>query len=555
MTKATILLAMFFLVVLPIDAQQADFPKLTGPYLGQKPPGLTAETFAPGIISTEGSNEFCASFSPDGRGFYFNRGMTIMVCRQKNDGWTAPKPASFNENHRGHEAHLAFDNTRMFFGGSRPPQPYGIWLTERTSGGWSEPRRLWDGMYLTSAKNGNVYFGAEFPPPAHIVMTRLTDTGYIGPGKQEIRLADSRPEQPSIFHPAIAPDESYILFDDNKGLYVSFREADGSWADALSLNKLLKEETATIPAVSPDGKYLFYSSRGNLHWVSTKILERLKPRMEATDASATIRGDPMKKPEINENVVLTILYDNRSLNSAIAADHGFSCLLESGDRSCLFDAGRVSDTFMANAAKLGVDYSKIEQVFISHIHDDHMGGLFAVLARCNKPALFLPFSYPRQRGEPLGEQADRDFMSLVDRLKPLVSGIVQRKEGGKVGDRYYSTGIIDDQSYEQALIVPTSKGLIVITGCAHPGILEIVGRAKELMKQDVYLVLGGFHLVSSNSAESTNIAHALRKLTKFVGPCHCTGERAQQIFRDVFGEDYIDVRAGLKLTLGEGKLK
>ncbi|MDH4272297.1 MAG: hypothetical protein OEW18_10040 [Candidatus Aminicenantes bacterium] len=251
---------------------------LRGPYLGQEPPGEEPRLFAPGLVSVLGINDYCASFSPDGKEFYFSRGQTILVCRLEQEGWTAPEPAAFSRGFRCHEAHLAFDNQRLFFGGSRPPQPYGIWLTERTAAGWSEPRRMWDGMYATSSKNGNIYFGVESPSPARIVRTRLVDGRYTEPVALDLEFADSFPKIPSIFHPGISPDEMFIVFDDNSTLDVSFRESDGSWGAAVSLGEILGERMATIPSVSPDGKYLFYASHYDLHWVSTKILEKLRPR-------------------------------------------------------------------------------------------------------------------------------------------------------------------------------------------------------------------------------------------------------------------------------------
>jgi 7,8-dihydropterin-6-yl-methyl-4-(beta-D-ribofuranosyl)aminobenzene 5'-phosphate synthase len=540
---------------------------LRGPYLGQEPPGETSKVFAPGIVSVLGNNDFCASFSPDGKEFYFNRGMTIMVCRLEKDGWTAPEPAAFSRGFRSHTPHLALDNQRMFFGGSRPPQPYGIWLTERTAAGWSEPRRMWDGMYATSSKTGYIYFGVEFPSPAGIVRTRFAAGRYAEPVVQAIDFGNVNSERPSIFHPGIAPDERFIVFDDNNGLYVSFREDDGSWGNAVPLGELLKERIATIPSVSPDGEYLFYAAHDDLHWVSARVLEKLRPPKTALGTSSSGQEVPgaisygqragmgQEKGENTDDVVFTILYNNASVGDSIIADHGFSCLLESGDHSCLFDAGRISDKFMTNVSQLGVDCSRIDQVIVSHIHDDHMGGLFDILAKCDKPALCLPFSYPRSAGEPHTDKSDSDFHALLEQLKPFVSEIIQKKEFGKIGDRFYTTGMIDDQSFEHAWLVPTSKGLIILTGCAHPGILEIVKRARDLMKQDVYFVMGGFHLVSTDSVQVKTIAQELRKLTKFIGPCHCTGEKAQGIFKDVFQEDYIDIKAGLKLRLGDGKLK
>ncbi len=1089
--KWTIVLLTFFTSFLATSGAQdtasaGESTGLRGPYLGQDPPGGDPKIFAPGVVSTPDNNEFCASFSPDGKEFYFNRGMTVMVCRLVKEGWTAPESAAFNGKYRNHESHLAFDNKRMFFGSSRPPQPYGIWLTERTADGWSEPKRMWDGMYATSSKNGNIYFGVEGPSGAGIVCTRLADGRYTEPVAQAVGFGDANPKSTSIFHPAIAPDESYIVFDvirergGDEVLYVSFREDDGSWGAAVSLGEILGERITAIPSISPDGKYLFYASHYDLHWVSTKILERLRPQKTAPGSFASAQGvfdalrngdlakvkalvdhdpslvmarnarqstplhvavdsnnvplaryliekgadlnavnhinwtplffskgiemaglllakgadinfiagdvtsltnsvwrenrelaeyllsegagiptlktpiglstairalklgslryfeaclrqgldplyecegrslwlhfasesrspelidkliglgvsvdrknvfgftplhiaasrgntpgvkqlvergadrnartndgktpynlaveeergetaellkslgadqrpprfpsltgeylgqpkpgtkavlfapgivsgrhtyhgsisatadgnelfwsvgygekitiyrvtkiegrwtgpevfskgdvpfvspdgmklyfvgreqvrgtgreiicvrdrthsgwsEPRALPEIinslpgihwgvsvdregnlyfsagervrysehkngrygepvildslkddnayspfispdgsyllankedqgerlvilfkkkdgawteaidladiigmnhgfcpmvtpdgrylfflsildgiyvpywmdasfiedlrpkeldnqsavmgqekrenTDNIVYTILYNNISVTDSIIADNGFSCLIESGDHSCLFDAGRISDKFMTNASKLGVNCSRINQVFVSHIHDDHMGGLSDILAKCNKPTLYLPFSYPQLQGEPYSDKADSDFNALLEHLKPLVSEIIQKKESVKIGDKFYTTGMIEDQTYEHALIVPTSKGLIIITGCAHPGILEIVKRAKELMKQDAYFVMGGFHLIPLDSTRVKTIALELRKLTKYIGPCHCTGEKAQGIFKDIFKEDYIDVQAGLKLKLGDGKLK
>jgi 7,8-dihydropterin-6-yl-methyl-4-(beta-D-ribofuranosyl)aminobenzene 5'-phosphate synthase len=529
------------------DLKERASTGLRGAYLGQEPVGEQPKTFAPGVVSTPGRNEYCASFSPDGKEFYFNRGMTVMVSRLEKGEWTPPEPAAFNGNYPNHEAHLAFDNTRMFFGGSRPPQPYGIWMTQRTAAGWSEPKRMWDGMYATSSKNGDIYFGVEIPSPAGIARVRLVDGRYTEPDRLAIGFGTSKPERPSIFHPAIAPDESFILFDDNKGLYVSFSEADASWGEAVPLAEILGEQNAVIPSVSPDGKYLFYASHEDVYWVSASVLERA--RHDGHRAASTQERRASAAP-----LVLTVLYNNTSAGDSVMADHGFACLLERGGHTYLFDAGRVPDTLMANARELGVDCTKIDRVIVSHIHDDHMGGIFELLAACAKPALYLPFSYPRSPSEPHTDRSDSDYLALLERLRPSVSDIFQRKDGGEIGEGIYSTGMIEDQSYEQALLVPTSKGLIVLTGCAHPGILEVVKRARELTRQDVYFVMGGFHLTSTDPARVRTIARELRTLTKRIGPCHCTGEKAEAILKDVFKDDYVDIRAGLKIRLGEGPM-
>jgi len=108
----------YFFVFLPIIgfSQTNNFPVLKGPYLGQKPPGMVPVLFAPGIISTTNKNEFCASFSPDGKEFYFNRGMKIMVCTLKDGMWSSPVEASFSAGFPAHEAHITFDNKKNLLG-------------------------------------------------------------------------------------------------------------------------------------------------------------------------------------------------------------------------------------------------------------------------------------------------------------------------------------------------------------------------------------------------------------------------------------------------------
>jgi len=261
------------------------------------------------------------------------------------------------------------------------------------------------------------------------------------------------------------------------------------------------------------------------------------------------------KPEYIENTFITILYNNISVADSIFADHGFSCLVESENYTCLFDAGNNSKKFMTNVNNSGADYSAIDLVFISHLHNDHMGGLFDILDKLDKPVLCMPVSYPRQEGESFGDRADKDYQTMLDRLNPLVSELFQRKALARIDDDFYTTGVIEKRSFEQSLIVRTSKGLIIITGCAHQGILEIVNHARELMKQDVLFVMGGFHLISTEPARIDTVARELRMLTKHIGPCHCTGDKAQAILKDIFKEDYIDIKAGLKLKLGADILK
>ena len=130
-------------------------------------------------------------------------------------------------------------------------------------------------------------------------------------------------------------------------------------------------------------------------------------------------------------------------------------------------------------------------------------------------------------------------MLLVEVHKPL-----------EIFDDIHSTGELGSEIVEQSLVIKTPKGLIVITDCAHPGVVQIVAKAKELLNDEVYLVLGGFHLGGASESAIGNIVRSFRQLgVKKVAPCHCTGRLAMDIFEQEYGEDFISNGAGKVITI------
>jgi 7,8-dihydropterin-6-yl-methyl-4-(beta-D-ribofuranosyl)aminobenzene 5'-phosphate synthase len=98
---------------------------------------------------------------------------------------------------------------------------------------------------------------------------------------------------------------------------------------------------------------------------------------------------------------------------------------------------------------------------------------------------------------------------------------------------------------EQSLVLDTTEGLVVVTGCAHPGIVEIVKKAKQTLNKDVYLVLGGFHLLGLSDSQIQRIIQQLRDLgVRKVGPSHCTGERPIELFKQEYREDFVPIGVG-----------
>jgi len=116
----------------------------------------------------------------------------------------------------------------------------------------------------------------------------------------------------------------------------------------------------------------------------------------------------------------------------------------------------------------------------------------------------------------------------------------------------FSTGEMGTQIKEQSLILNTSKGLVVITGCAHPGIVDIVRRAKEMIDKNIYLVFGGFHLMQKSEVEVKNIISQFKDLgVEKVGATHCTGERAIQLFKQAYGDDFVQMGVGRVIKISD----
>jgi hypothetical protein len=282
-------------MAMALHSSEVDFPKLTGPYLGQKPPGMTPEVFAPGIISVPESNEFCASFSPDGTEFYFNRGMKIMVCSLKDRRWSSPEPALFSSGFPAHEAHITFDGKRIFWGWFREGG-YGIYYSNRVSKGWSEAKSAGmegKGFCLTSDLGGELFITKNGPGVPPVIARVVWKDGVFAdmvPIEGEINatvgVVNAKGFR-NMSHPAVSPDGSYILFDCNGGshLWVTFRQADGTWSMAVDLSQHGIGKEFGIATVSQDGKYVFLSGNNDIYWVSAKIIEELRPKEARKGAS------------------------------------------------------------------------------------------------------------------------------------------------------------------------------------------------------------------------------------------------------------------------------
>lgn len=232
----------------------------------------------------------------------------------------------------------------------------------------------------------------------------------------------------------------------------------------------------------------------------------------------------------NNSITITILYDNYPFGEELKTDWGFSCIIKGTEKTILFDAGANGDILSHNFKKLGADPKDVDLVVFSHIHGDHTTGVFWFLKENNKVSVYMPMSFPENFSRWFEEAGGKAIR--VD--KPV-----------EICKNVHLTGELTGPANEQALILDTSQGLVVITGCAHPGIVEMIKRAKEVVKKDIYLVFGGFHLVSKSEAEVKGIIGQFKELgVQKVGATHCTGDLAIGLFKKAYKENFVQMGVG-----------
>lgn len=203
----------------------------------------------------------------------------------------------------------------------------------------------------------------------------------------------------------------------------------------------------------------------------------------------------------------TIVYDNTAYRADLQADWGFSALVEAGGRRILFDTGANGAVLLSNMRKLNIDPHTIEDVFISHGHWDHTGGLSAFLVQNNRVRVWVPRSL---RGiKNAAEVTD------IQNATTLYDGI-------------HSTGELE--GIEQSLCIETSKGIVIVAGCSHPKMAHIINAASEF--GSVYGIIGGLH---GNGPESL-------KGLGLICATHCTQYKGE--IKALYPEQYIEGGAG-----------
>jgi 7,8-dihydropterin-6-yl-methyl-4-(beta-D-ribofuranosyl)aminobenzene 5'-phosphate synthase len=280
-------------------------------------------------------------------------------------------------------------------------------------------------------------------------------------------------------------------------------------------------------------------------------------------------------PAFVRKVTVTVLCDNSVAGASVLAEHGLSLHVEAGDHAFVFDTG-ASGVFVGNAARLGTDLSEAAPVVLSHGHYDHTGGLGTLLSAYGRrevighPEVFAA-KFSRQRSRParrIGSPQSRRQLSRLGATFKLST------EPQEIAPGVITTGVIprttdfehisphfavrrgrklarDSFDDEQAVVVRTRRGLVVIVGCAHRGLINTIRRAIEVTGDGhVRTVIGGTHLAAAAPPQVERTVKELRALG--VGrlvACHCTGFGPSAELRSAFRESFSPGGVGATFTL------
>jgi 7,8-dihydropterin-6-yl-methyl-4-(beta-D-ribofuranosyl)aminobenzene 5'-phosphate synthase len=235
-------------------------------------------------------------------------------------------------------------------------------------------------------------------------------------------------------------------------------------------------------------------------------------------------------------IKLKILFNNVARNPDFRLGWGFSCLIQGLEQNILFDTGSNGESLQYNLKLMGLRAEDVQAVVLSHAHFDHTGGLDSLLHVHPKVTIYAP----------------SDLAAGLQTQYTNPTRVVAVSEPGRLFSQVYSTGSMGNWMQEQALIIDLPAGLVILTGCAHPGITNIVRKAKDVLHREVLLLLGGFHLMNHTQDQIADIARQLDVLgVAYISPSHCTGDAAMQYFRRVWGQRFIDGGCGARIVVNE----
>ncbi len=277
--KPILAAAAILLLSLSTQNQEKEFPKLTGSCLGQKPPGARPVLFAPGIVSTK-ADEYALEVSVSGDEILFVRDASVMLASRKRDAsWTAPAVAPFSGKHVDGEPCFSPDGKKIYFMSRRPlagsKMSSNLWVSEKEGASWSNPHPV-----------SGIIHDKQLHAPSIAADGSIYEDGIIRFAYANGRYKPAERLAVDGGFPYIFPDESRVIYAKrppgrrDRDLFVSFRKPDGTWSPGLSLGENINSpDNEGNSFITADGRYLFFSRKYDIYWVSAEAIERLKQNM------------------------------------------------------------------------------------------------------------------------------------------------------------------------------------------------------------------------------------------------------------------------------------
>ena len=238
---------------------------------------------------------------------------------------------------------------------------------------------------------------------------------------------------------------------------------------------------------------------------------------------------------IEKPVTIKVIYDNYVKTNGLTADWGYAVLIDGLEKEILFDTGTKPDIFESNFRKMDLDASGISFLVLSHEHGDHFGGIPGLI----KMKTGIPVIIPQSFSEPFKNKMVSYGLEPLLVNKPVM-----------ICKNLYSSGEFPEPTPEQALVLNTTQGLVVMTGCSHPGIIKMLKEIKSAFNKNIYIVFGGFHLLQKSDKEMENIISEMKALGVVkCGATHCTGEKQIKMLKEAFGDNFFDLGVGNQITI------
>jgi len=298
-----ILLCCLLLTPISIYPQPAEFPKLTGPCLGQKPPGLTPEIFAPGVVSKDGIQMKLTMTANGSEILYTERdpatnAASFIIRSRAGESWSEPLVLPYSKEYTDIEPSLSPDGMRILFVSNRPASGEGepgkipdIWMAEKITDQWGRPVRLGPPIFTDDPADieahpaflpdGGIYFMRQNGKTRRLFKAARRGDGFAEPVAIPLN-EDLLAEQFS--GPCFSPDGRTLLMHSRKeggfgnwDLYVAFKDESGGWSELKNLGPDVNtDKQESSPTFSSNGQYLLFTRETDIYWVSAEILDKLR---------------------------------------------------------------------------------------------------------------------------------------------------------------------------------------------------------------------------------------------------------------------------------------